>query len=607
MTRFTRLWVVLSLICFALGSLQIVADVFSQGVAVPRRPARPKTTIKHQNPIPRINFQDIAAKSGLTARHVTGTENEKKYIIETTGSGVALFDYDRDGWVDIFLVNGTSLEGFPPGKEPTNHLYRNNRDGTFADVTEKTNLRRSGWGQGACVGDFDNDGADDLLVTYFGQDALYQNNGKGRFEEVTEKAGLKRKATRWSTGCSFLDYDLDGDLDLFIAGYVDFDLKNTPAKGSNQYCLWKGIPVMCGPRGLPAGTNLLYQNNGNGTFTDVSEKSGIAKPSGRYAFTSLVSDYDNDGRPDIYVACDSTPNILYHNEGDGTFTDIGLISGSAVNEDGQEQAGMGVSAGDYDHDGFFDLVKTNFADDVPTLYRNNSDGTFVDVTYTAQLGVNTRFLGWGAGFFDFDHDGWKDIFMVNGHVYPEVEQQNTHSAYKQERQVFWNLGNGTFLEVSDQAGSGISDRWSSRGAAVADLDNDGNLEIVINNMNNTPSLLKNFGERKNWVLIKTIGRKSNMNGIGARVTITAGGLRQMDEVRSGGSYISHNDLRLHFGIGTATRVDRLEVLWPSGRNESFDNLKASQIIVIEEGKGISIPRKAQSGSSFLRKTNSFIR
>src|SRR5262245_15129332 len=606
MTRFIRLRVSLSLICCALG-LQIVADVFSQGVAVPRRPARTQTTIKNQKPIPRINFQDVAAKSGLTARHVTGTENEKRYIIETTGSGVALFDYDQDGWVDIFLVNGTSLAGFPPGQEPTNHLYHNNRDGTFADVTDKSNLRRSGWGQGACVADFDNDGADDLFVTYFGNDVLYQNNGKGRFEDVTEKAGLKRKTTRWSTGCSFLDYDKDGDLDLFIAGYVDFDFKNTPAKGSNQYCLWKGIPVMCGPRGLPAGTNLLYQNNGDGTFTDVSEKSGIAKPSGRYSFTSLVSDYDNDGWPDIYVACDSTPNILYHNEGDGTFTDIGLISGSAVNEDGQEQAGMGVSAGDYDLDGFFDLVKTNFADDVPTLYRNNRDGTFVDVTYTAQLGVNTRFLGWGTGFFDFDNDGWKDIFMVNGHVYPEVEQLSSQSPYKQVRQLFWNQGNGTFLEVSDQAGPGITHPWSSRGAAVADLDNDGSLEIVVNNMNDTPSLLKNFGEKKNWVLIKTIGRKSNRNGIGARVTITAGGLRQMDEVRSGGSYISQNDLRLHFGIGNSIKIDKLEVLWPSGRNELFENLKANQIIVIEEGKGVPISRKVQSGSSFLRKTSRFIR
>ncbi|HEY7181017.1 MAG TPA: VCBS repeat-containing protein, partial [Blastocatellia bacterium] len=461
----------------------MIVDVFSQGVAVPKRPATPQPSVKLDTSIPKVQFQDIAAKAGLTARHVTGAPFEKKYIIETTGSGVALFDYDNDSWLDIFLVNGTTLEGFPKGQEPTNHLYHNNQNGTFTDVTEKAGLARSGWGQGACVGDFDNDGYDDLFVTYWGQNALYHNNGNGTFTDVTEKAGLLHKAVRWSTGCSFLDYDKDGDLDLFVANYVDFDINKTPAKGSNQYCLWKGVPVMCGPRGLPAGRNILYQNNGDGTFTDVSEKSGVAKPAGRYAFTSLVSDYDNDGWPDIYVACDSTPNILYHNEGDGTFTDIGFISGTAVNEDGQEQAGMGVSTADYDHDGFFDIVKTNFADDVPTLYHNSGDGSFVDVTYTAQLGVNTRFLGWGTGFFDFDNDGWKDIYMVNGHVYPEVEAINANSPYKQERLLFWNLRNGTFLDISSQAGDGITNRRSSRGSAVGDLDNDGSLEIVVNNMN----------------------------------------------------------------------------------------------------------------------------
>jgi hypothetical protein len=352
---------------------------------------------------------------------------------------------------------------------------------------------------------------------------------------------------------------------------------------------------MCGPRGLPAGRNILYQNNGNGIFTDVSEKSGVAKPTGRYAFASVVSDYDNDGWPDIYVACDSTPNILYRNEGNGTFTDIGFISGTAVNEDGQEQAGMGVSAADYDLDGFFDLVKTNFADDTPTLYRNNGDGSFTDVTYTAKLGVNTRFLGWGTGFFDFDHDGWKDIYMVNGHVYPEVEAHNANSPYKQERLIFWNLRNGTFLDISPQAGAGVTDRRSSRGSALGDLDNDGSLEIVVNNMNDTPSLLKNYGEKKNWILIKTVGRKSNRNGVGARVSVVAAGLKQMDEVRSGDSYISQNDMRLHFGIGAATKVERVEVLWPSGRKEAFENLKANQVVVLEEGKGTLMAQETGRG------------
>ncbi|HKQ78038.1 MAG TPA: CRTAC1 family protein [Blastocatellia bacterium] len=592
-----RSWIILVFIAFIVGVTQLIVDVFSQGVAVPRRPAKPQTNVKPGAPAPKVQFQDIAAKAGLTARHVTGADTEKKYIIETTGSGVALIDYDNDGWLDIFLVNGTTLEGFPNGKEPINHLYRNNKNGTFTEVTEKANLARSGWGQGACVGDFDNDGYDDLFVTYWGQNALYRNTGKGDFVEITEKAGLLHKSARWSTGCSFLDYDKDGDLDLFVANYVDFDIGKTPAKGSNQYCLWKGVPVMCGPRGLPAGRNILYQSNGDGTFTDVSEKSGIAKPTGRYAFTSLVSDYDNDGWPDIYVTCDSTPNILYHNEGNGAFTDIGLISGTAVNEDGQEQAGMGVSAADYDLDGFFDLVKTNFADDTPTLYRNSGDGAFTDVTYTAQLGVNTRFLGWGTGFFDFDHDGWKDIYMVNGHVYPEVEAINANSPYKQERLLFWNLRNGTFLDISSQAGAGITNRRSSRGSAIGDLDNDGSLEIVINNMNDTPSLLKNSGERKNWILIKTVGKKSNRSGIGARVTVMAAGLKQMDEVRSGDSYISQNDMRLHFGIGDATRVDRVEILWPSGRKEFFESLKANQIATLEEGRGTSMSQQPRPGKN----------
>jgi hypothetical protein len=586
---------VIRLFALIIVSANVTGAALSQGVAVPKRPAKPQPNVKLNASPPKVQFQDVAAKAGLTARHVTGAQSEKKYIIETTGSGVALFDYDNDGWLDIFLVNGTTLEGFPKGREPTNHLYRNNKNGTFTDVTEKANLARSGWGQGACVGDFDNDGYDDLFVTYWGQNALYRNNRNGSFTDVAEKAGLLHKTVRWSTGCSFLDYDKDGDLDLFVANYVDFDISKTPAKGSNQYCLWKGVPVMCGPRGLPAGRNILYQNNGDGTFADVSEKSGVAKPAGRYAFTSLVSDYDNDGWPDIYVACDSTPNILYHNEGDGTFTDIGLISGTAVNEDGQEQAGMGISAADYDLDGFFDIVKTNFADDVPTLYRNSGDGSFVDVTYTAQLGVNTRFLGWGTGFFDFDHDGWKDIFMVNGHVYPEVEALNANSPYKQERELFWNLRNGTFLDISAQAGPGILDRRSSRGAAVGDLDNDGGLEIVVNNMNDTPSLLKNYGERRNWILIKTVGRKSNRSGVGARVTVVAAGLKQMDEVRSGDSYISQNDMRLHFGIGAATKVERVEVLWPSGRKEAFENLKANQIVTLEEGKGSLAPQETERG------------
>ncbi len=574
----------------------LAVEVLSQGVAVPKRAARALPKAKIDIPLPKVQFEDVAVRAGLSFRHVTGPDVDKKYILETTGSGLALFDYDNDGFLDIFLVNGTTFEGFPKEKEPISRLYRNRRNGTYEDVTEKANLVRSGWGQGACVADYDNDGYDDLLVTYFGQNSLYRNNGNGTFSDVTEKVGLLHKLARWSTGCAFLDYDKDGDLDLFVSNYVDFDIKKIPAKGTNQYCQWKGIPVMCGPRGLPGGTNILYQNNGNGTFMDVSEKSGVVKPSGYYAFTALVSDYDNDGWPDIYVACDSTPNILYHNEGNGTFTDIGLISGTAFNEDGQEQAGMGISAADYDNDGFFDIVKTNFTDDTSTLYRNNGDGSFTDVTYPARLGVNTRYLGWGTGFFDFDHDGWKDILMANGHVYPEVDQHSLDSPYKQEKLVYWNLRNGTFLDISKEAGPGVLDRRSSRGVAFGDLDNDGSLEVLVNNMNDTPSLLKNLGERKNWILIKTVGKASNRSGIGARVTVVTGEHRQMDEVRSGSSYNSQNDLRLHFGLADATKVDRIEVSWPSGRKEYLQDVKVNQIVSLEEGKGALFPKAATTSS-----------
>jgi enediyne biosynthesis protein E4 len=533
---------------------------------------------------PKVQFTDLAAKAGLTSRHVTGPLDSKEYILESTGSGLALIDYNKDSFLDIFLVNGTTLAGFPPGQEPTNHLYQNNGDGTFKDVTQKANLVRTGWGQGACAGDYDNDGNDDLVVTYYGQNVLYRNTGKGSFADVTEKAGLLLKATRWNTGCSFLDYDKDGNLDLFVANYINLDLKRSMSK-SSENCVWKGIPVFCGPQGLPPGTNMLYRNRGDGTFVDVSEKSGITIPGNSYSFTPLVSDYDNDGWPDIYVASDSTANILYHNDRNGTFTDIGLLSGTAYNRDGKEQGGMGVSAADYDGDGFFDIVKTNFDGDTSTLYHNNGDGSFFDVTLPAGLGRNTHFVGWGTGFFDIDNDGWKDIFMVNGHIYPEVDRYRLERTYRQDRQIFWNSRKGKFLDISSQAGPAILDRRSSRGAALGDLDNDGSLEIVINNMNELPSLLKNLGEKENWILIKTAGKQSNRNGIGARVAVITGKHRQIDEVRSGGSYLSQSDLRLHFGLGPAVKVDRVEVLWPSGKKEFFKDLKAGQIAILEEGRG----------------------
>ena len=461
-------------------------------------------------------------------------------------------------------------------------------------MTASANLTRSGWGQGVCAGDYDNDGNTDLYVTYYGRNVLYRNTGRGVFEDVTQKAGLAQTSIRWGTGCSFVDYDRDGYVDLFVANYADFEIGKAPAKGSSDFCKWKNIPVMCGPRGLPAGTNLLYHNQGNGTFADASRKSGVASPTGHYAFTSLVLDYDNDGWPDIYVACDSTPNILYHNERNGTFADVGLLSGTAVNEDGQEQAGMGIAAADYDGDGYLDIVKTNFCDDTSTLYRNNRDGSFTDATYQARLGTNVQFLGWGTGFFDFDNDGWKDIFIVNGHVYPEVEGHGFDCSYKQPKLLYWNLRNGTFHDISGSAGPGIVERRNSRGAAVGDLDNDGSLEVVVNNMNDAPSVLKNSGERGNWIILQMLGRQSNRSGIGARVTLVAENRKQLDEVRSGGSYISQNDLRLHFGIGSGVSVERIEVAWPSGRKEAFLDLKANQVVVLEEGKGQGIARPAPS-------------
>ena len=581
-----------------------------------------------------VVLTDTAQQAGLDAVCVFGDAHTKRWIIETTGCGVAFFDYDQDGWLDIFLVSGTTLESQksevgnqkpanqksevrsqksdarsreqvaavlnaadqpiqnPKSKIqnfPTNRLYHNNRDGTFTDVTAKASLLRSGWGQGVCVGDYDNDGFDDLFVTYWGQSVLYHNNGDGTFTDVTAKAGLIQQGTRprWNTGCCFLDYDKDGHLDLFVANYVDFDLSATPAMGAGRYCQWKGIPVMCGPKGLPGARNILYHNQGDGTFEDVSEKAGIHKTSGHYAFTALTGDFDNDGWPDIYVACDSTPSILYHNNHDGTFTDIAIPSGCAYNEDGQEQAGMGASAGDYNCDGWLDIFKTNFSDDTSSLYRNNGDGTFTDATVSAGMGLNTRYLGWGCGFVDIDNDGWQDVFLANGHVYPELEQAGLDTPFKEPKILYRNLRNGRFEDVSMRAGPGLGLPRSARGVAFGDFDNDGDLDIVVNNMNETPTLLRNdVGNKNRWLKVKTIGTRSNRTGIGARVRVVVGSHAQTDEVRSGGSYISQNDLRLHFGMGPASRADLVEVRWPSGQVDRLKDVETNQVVYVQEGKGI---------------------
>jgi hypothetical protein len=535
-----------------------------------------------------VSLTDVGAKAGLNAPGVFGGDRTKKWILETTGCGIAFFDYDHDGWLDIFQVNGTTLEGFPAGQEPTNHLYKNNRDGTFTDVTEKAGLRKTGWGQGVCIGDYNNDGLDDLFVTYWGENVLYRNNGDGTFTDVTRKAGLLQNAPRprWNTGCCFVDYDKDGHLDLFVSNYVDLDLTRTPAAGSGDFCKWKGIPVMCGPRGLPAGTNILYRNNGDGTFTDVSDATGISKPRGHYGFTALTGDFNNNGWPDIYVACDSTPSVLYRNNGDGTFTDIAVRAGCAYNEDGKEQAGMGAAAGDYNHDGWLDIFKTNFSDDTSSLYLNNRDGSFTDATLEAGLGKNTKYLGWGCGFADLDNNGWQDIFLANGHVYPELETAGLDTVFREPRILYRNLRDGRFEDVSRVAGPGVSATSSARGVAFGDFDNDGDLDIVINNMHDPPSLLRNDVANSNgWLKVKLIGTRSNRSGIGARVRVVAGTMAQIDEVRSGGSYISQSDLRLHFGLGAARRADLVEVRWPSGLIDKLTDVRINRVVMMQEGKG----------------------
>ncbi len=539
------------------------------------------------------NFIDIADKAGLTAVNVFGGVDTKKYIIETTGTGVAIFDYDNDGWPDIFIVNGTSLEGFPPDQAPTNHLYHNNHDGTFTDVTAKAGLIASGWGQGVCTGDYDNDGWEDLYVTYYGKNRLYHND-HGVFTEVSGKAGVAGTGKAWGTGCAFIDYNRDGRLDLMVANYVDFNPSTTPVPGERSSCIWKGAAVMCGPRGLPGAKNILYENRGDGTFVDVTTKAHIDRTNGQYAFSVSTFDYDDDGWPDIYVACDSTPSILYHNNRDGTFTDVAVMAGVAFNEDGREQAGMGTTIADYNGDGRLDIFKTNFSDDTPVLYRNDGNGIFTDVTFAAGLGSHTQYLGWGTMFFDFDNDSWPDLILANGHVYPEVDKFHLGSGYLEPRLLYHNNGNGTFTDISAAAGPGINAVSSARGLAVGDLWNDGQLAVVIVNMHAKPSLLVNTVRSGNhWVAFKTVGTRSNRDGIGAKITVKIGKRTLVDEVRSGSSYISQNDLRVHFGLGSATRLDAVHVRWPSGLAESFDNLSIDTIDILREGSGTSVAASAK--------------
>ena len=536
-----------------------------------------------------VQFIDIAEKAGLNIPNVWGGIDQKRVIIETKGSGIAFFDYDNDGWLDIYLTNGNRLDAhWPAGKQPTTHLFKNNRDGTFTDVTEKSGLGRSGWQTGVCVGDYDNDGWDDLFCTFWGHNILFHNNGNGTFTDVTRKVGLHQEHGRWGTGCTFFDYDRDGHLDLFVCNFVKLDPDKPLTIDQESFCQWKGVPTMCGPRGLPGDTNILYHNNGDGTFTDVSEKAGILKPGPRYSITSVSYDFDNDGWPDIYVAVDSEPSMLFKNNHDGTFTDVAVMAGCAYNDDGHEQAGMGLGVADYDCDGWFDIFKTNFADDTSNLYHNNGDGTFSDLSFDSGVGINNNYVAWGCGFIDYDNDGWSDIVQVNGHVYPEIDHYNFGETFKNPRLVYKNLGNGHFKDVSATMGPGMTAKYSSRGAAFGDFDNDGGMDVLILNMNELPSLLKNVGGNKqNWIKIKLVGTKCNRTAIGARVRVVTGKHIQMDEVSSGTSVMSQNDLRLHFGLGAVGTVDLIEVKWPTTQKlEKFTQVKANQIITIREGDGI---------------------
>jgi enediyne biosynthesis protein E4 len=532
-----------------------------------------------------FTFTNIAAAAGLTSRTVYGGEHTNKYLLETTGCGAAALDYDGDGWLDIFLVNGTTLEGFPKGQEPTNRLYRNKGDGSFEDVTSRAGLAQSGWGQGACAGDYDNDGREDLFVTYWGQNRLYRNKGDGTFEDATNRAGLTSARTRWGAGCALFDYNRDGLLDIIAANYIDLDLASTPVPESGL-CRYKGIPVACGPPGLPGGKNVLYRNLGNGTFEDVSDKSGISRARGTYGLGVATVDFNDDGWVDVYVANDSNPSALYVNNRDGTFTDVGITAGCAYSQDGKPQAGMGIAVGDYDRNGTLDIFKTNFAGDTSTLYANTGNGLCEDRTFAAGIGLNTRWLGWGVGFLDLDSDGWLDLFLVNGHVYPEVERIKTEAGYKQRKVVYRNLRNGRFADVTEQLGDPVTVPKAGRGAAFADFDNDGDIDIVVNNVHDAPDLyrLDQTGER-HWIALKLVGTQSNRSAIGARVRLVTAEGAQLQEVRGGGSYYSQNDLRVHFGLGGARAIERIEVRWPNGREETWTELPIDRLHTLKEGAG----------------------
>ena len=529
---------------------------------------------------PAIYFRDIASAAGVTEVNNFGGLHRKDFILETTGNGVAIADFDGDGRNDIFIANGTKLDA-ENGTHTLPQLYRNQGSGRFKDVAVQSGLTREGWGQAVCVGDFDNDGYPDLFETFYGHNVLYRNRGDGKFEDITAQAGLPVTGIRYGSGCTFTDYDRDGNLDIFVANYVDLDLKTTPHPGKGEFCEWKNIPVMCGPRGLPLARNVLYRNNGHGGFEDVSEASGVLKPGGRYSLGVVAADFDNDGWPDIYVACDMTRSLLFHNLRNGKFEERGLDAGVALNYDGELQAGMGVAVADYDGDGLLDIAKTNFSGDLTSLYHNDDGKFFTDMSRDAGLG-SRQLLGWGVGFIDADDDGWRDLVVANGHVYPEVEGKQLGDTYLQQTILFRNLGTGKFQDVSDSAGPAFKIPRPARGLAMGDLDGDGRPEIVLVNMNAAPSLLKNERPQGHFLNVALTGTKSNRSAIGARVIVNAGGRKRIDEVMGGSSYYSQNSATLHFGLGSVAIVDEVTILWPSGTIQRVTKPTADSTLKLAE-------------------------
>jgi hypothetical protein len=539
-------------------------------------------------------FVNVSASAGLHAPIIYGDEGRVDYVLESMGCGVAFIDYDNDGWQDIVVLTGQRRFS-PNPPDATIRLYHNNRDGTFKDVTAQSGLGRGGiWATGITVADYDNDGFDDIFITCWGQNILFHNDGKGRFTDVTEKAGLLHPGIRYGAGCTWVDYDRDGLLDLFVSHYLVFDPDKTPIRGTDPHCTWKGVPVYCGPLGLAQEQCRLYHNEGNGAFVDVSDKSGISMidpKSGRkrnpgFGLTAVATDFDGDGWPDIYVACDSSDSLLFHNNHDGTFTECGLENGVAVNQDGREQEGMGLGIGDYDTDGYLDIFKTHFSDDTNVLYHNNGKGFFTDVTIKAQLGVETRFVGWGTAIEDFDNNGLPDLFYTTGMVFPDAVEKVPDAPFKTPNVLFRNLGGGKFEELFEQAGPAMAEVHSSRGAAFGDFDNDGDLDILIMNINEPPSLLRNDVQGEDhWLKVLLVGVTSNRSAIGAQVVASYGGRRQAKAVLAQSSYLSVNDRRLHFGLGQETKAD-LDILWPNGQREKIADVGADRLVVVREGAGI---------------------